>query len=571
MRDTANGTDRAADKDSGSAQAGSEGYGTAWKVGAVLAGAAVTVAALKYRGLLSLGRAVEGSPALLARTAGSVDDLVPVIVSKFNQGCITPTSLQNLVSGVAASDKGLATAIAKLSLPNASDYALMRNLKDVGEQLSARGVNLHSLEELSTASGGSPGQAIGYLFRKANGIKVGIHNVMSAEAPLTSSKVMGSQKPIVLFDHVSELTAEQTAHLANLSRDGRQIFMVDPNNFKGGINFIDYARGTAEQKLQSLIAAAKKGPTLPHSLTDDQRAYQVLNAVTDQDALKIGATVIRPANKTDDVLFGQVTSKEKVEAFLARFHNPVQKQVAAETLASVEYDSFRSIAGKTRQLHEVISRDALASGIKPNSELRYLVGIDNWPNHGSASGGFISSVFRETNGLPRERFTDFSGLWFGGSKGGVRRYYVLDDMSHSGEQIEEIARDLRRDYGISRLSFATLSAQDTSRAMKYLPINGEDKALRFVPLSVKPPVAASHKGLVNHLYSEKGWLSAPSEELQAARLRYRTWQDMTRGVTGRRARTANQLNPYIVSDRTNPVSADFAREVLGMWQGGFLP
>jgi hypothetical protein len=32
---------------------------------------------------------------------------------------------------------------------------------------------------------------------------------------------------------------------------------------------------------------------------------------------------------------------------------------------------------------------------------------------------------------------------------------------------------------------------------------------------------------------------------------------------------ANQLNRYVVSDRTNPITADFAKQVLNMQQCGF--
>ena len=47
--------------------------------------------------------------------------------------------------------------------------------------------------------------------------------------------------------------------------------------------------------------------------------------------------------------------------------------------------------------------------------------------------------------------------------------------------------------------------------------------------------------------------------------------DVWRLIAERKIRVTNQLNPYVVSDRTNPITSDFAGSVLHMWQGGLLP
>jgi hypothetical protein len=554
-------------------------------------GAAVVVASLKFKPLSSLiAKATEEEGAvarlteLISKHPGeSVESLISGITAKLNQGCLTPEIFERLVSSIRPEDRRIASAIAKLSLPNASDFTLMHDLADMGKQLQEQGVNLHEIEELNSASSGSAGQTTAYLFRKANGLRLGIHNVASIESP---SSYIPSKKPVLLFDHIKDLSEEQTKFLQGQLNSGRQVFLMDVNNFHKGINFIDMAKDTPEQKLFSLVEEAKQvrqaglgspNAVLPRHLSSYRLAYHVLNAETDQAVAQFPAsvrpTVIRPWPRTREDLFGQLASRDKVEAYFARYQNPVHQRMALETVADAGYDSFAGIAKKTSQLHGVIKADAAAAGMDPIKDVRYLVGIDNWPNMGASSGGFVSSVFREMNELPAHRFVDVDRLWFSPTvETAARRTYVLDDMSHTGEQVEEVFRDLRRDRGIYHpLSFATLQTLDTSRALRYVPTPAREAAgrpLRFLTLSLDEPVDGSSKKTIKTLSAAKRFFRAPSEALLQARARYKVFQEMTAGATEKRLRGANQLNPYVLSDRTNPITADFARDVLNLRQWG---
>jgi hypothetical protein len=563
--------------------------------GIAIAATGLVVAGFKYKPLGSLAESVlkfggEDSGALAKLIPKypelSIGDLVTKTTENLNQGCVSRETFDRLVGTVAPADRPLAGSIAKLSLPNASDFTLMHGLRDMGKQLETSGVNLHELQELTSANPASPGQTTAYLFRKANGIKLGIHNLGAVDAP--TSGAITSKTPILLFDHISEFSSEQLEQLQKAAQSGRQIFLMDANNFHSGINFTDFAKGTAESKLQTLVEQAKtlagKAPEITpdvatpnvvasaaaHSTEEERLAYRLLNGKTDTDATAIGATVIRPAAVSDDNLFRQIVNKDKVESYLARFQNPAQQRLAAETLADIDYESFSGIAKQTQKLHQAISADAIASGLDPTKDIRYLVGVDNWPNLGASSGGFISSIYREMNGLEPQRFVDFDRMYFRSAAGSAaRRTYVLDDMSHSGEQIRSVATDLRREYGVGGLTFTTNSALKSSTVMKYAIENNPTGGLRFLSADLKDPIAESSRATIKALKAEKGFFQAPSNDLLQAQARRQVWLDMTKGTVGRKDLVANQLNPYVVSDRTNPITADFAKQVLNMQQWGF--
>jgi hypothetical protein len=265
-----------------------------------------------------------------------------------------------------------------------------------------------------------------------------------------------------------------------------------------------------------------------------------------------------------------LVNRDKVEDYLTRFQNPAHKRFAAETLADIEYDSFSGIAKKTQKLSDVIAADAKASNMDPAKDIQYLVGVDNWPNMGASSGGFVSSVYREMNGLSPKQFVDFDRMYYKPSAGPApRRTYVLDDMSHSGEQIREVAFDLRREHGVGGLSFSTISALKSSTVMKYSVESGAPKGLRFLTAELKDPIAESSRATIKALKAESGFFSSSSDELLQAKARRDVWLQMTKGAEGKKALVANQLNPYVVSDRTNPITADFAKQVLNMRQWGY--
>ena len=544
------------------------------------------VAGLRYKPLGVLAESVlkvggEDSGALSKLVSKypelSIGELVTKTTENLNQGCLNSATFERLVGTVAPADRELASSIAKLSLPNASDFTLMHGLRDMGQQLETKGVNLHELQELTSANPASPGQTTAYLFRKANGIRLGIHNLGAVDAP--TSGALASKNPILLFDHIADFNPEQIEQLQKAANSGRQIFLMDANNFHAGINFTDFAKGTAESKLQTLVEQAKAlagkapdavAPAVEHSSQEQSLAYRLLNGKTDQDAAAIGATVVRPAAVSDDTLFRQIVNRDKVETYLSRFQNPAQQRLAAETLADIDYESFSGIAKQTQKLHQVISADATASGLDPTKDIRYLVGVDNWPHLGASSGGFISSIYREMNGLEPQKFLDFDRMYFRAAAGSAaRRTYVLDDMSHSGEQIREVATDLRREYGVGGLTFSTNSALKTSTVMKYSVENNPTGGLRFLSADIKDPVAETSRATIKALRAEKGLFQAPSNELLQAQARRSVYLDMTKGAKGGKDLVANQLNPYVVSDRTNPITANFAREVLNMQQWGY--
>lgn len=546
--------------------------------GIAIAATGLLVASIKYKPLRGLAEDVfklggENSAERLAKLIPKypelgLDGLVTKIINNLNQGCLTRETFKHLVGSVAPADKDLATSIAKLSLPNASDFTLMHSLRDMGKQLESSGINLHEMHELTSANPASPGQTTAYLFRKANGIKLGIHNLGAVDAPISGA--VSSTKPIFLFDHVADLSAPQLEHLQKAAQSGRQVFVMDANNFQNGINFTDFAKGTAESKLQALVDQAKTLGGDASEVTPDRLAYRVLNEKTDQDAAALGATVIRPSPVSDDALFRQLVNRDKVEDYLAKFQNPAHKRFAAETLADIEYDSFSGIAKKTQKLSDVIAADAKASSMDPAKDIQYLVGIDNWPNMGASSGGFVSSIYREMNGLPPKQFVDFDRMYYKPSAGAApRRTYVLDDMSHSGEQIREVAFDLRREHGVGGLSFSTISALKSSTVMKYNVATGTPRGLRFLTAELKDPIAESSRATIKALKAESGFFSSSSDELLQAKARRDVWLQMTKDVEGKKALVANQLNPYVVSDRTNPITADFAKEVLNMRQWGY--
>jgi hypothetical protein len=546
--------------------------------GIAVAATGLLVASIKYKPLRSLSESVlklggEDSAERLAQLIPKypelgLDGLVTKITNNLNQGCLTRETFSHLVGSVAPADQGLASSIAKLSLPNASDFTLMHSLRDMGKQLEASGIDLHDIHELTSANPASPGQTTAYLFRKANGIKLGIHNLGAVDAPI--SGVTASTKPIFLFDHVSDLSTSQLEHLQKATESGRSVFLMDANNFQGGINFTDFAKGTAESKLQTLVDQAKTLGRDTPGATHDALASRVLNEKTDQDAAAVGATVIRPSAVSEDTLFRQLVNRDKVEDYLARFQNPAHKRFAAETLADIDYDSFSGIAKKTQKLSEVISADAKASNMDPSKDIQYLVGIDNWPNMGASSGGFVSSIYREMNGLPPSQFVDFDRMYYRSLGGPApRRVYVLDDMSHSGEQIREVAFDLRREHGVGGLSFSTISALKSSTVMKYNVETGTPKGLRFLTSELKDPIAESSRATIKALKAESGFFGSSSDELLQAKARRDVWLQMTKGTEGKKALVANQLNPYVVSDRTNPITADFAKQVLNMRQWGY--
>jgi hypothetical protein len=555
-----------------------------------IAATGLVVAGLRYKPLASLAESLlksgsEDSGALSKLVSKypelSLGDLITRTTDNLNQGCLNRETFDHLVGSVVPADRELAGSIAKLSLPNASDFTLMHSLRDMGSQLETSGIKLHELQELTSANPASPGQTTAYLFRKANGIRLGIHNLGAIDAP--TSGAVASTKPILLFDHISEFSPEQIEHLKKAAQSGRQIFLMDANNFHTGINFTDFAKGTAESKLQTLVEQAKAlapeapdavanaaTPAVQHSTGKQSLAYRLLNEKTDKDAAAIGATVVRPAPVSDDALFRQIVNKDKVESYLARFQNPAQKRLAAETLADIDYESFSGIAKHTQKLHQAISADATASGLDPAKDIRYLVGVDNWPNLGASSGGFISSIYREMNGLAPQKFVDFDRMYYRTAEGpAARRTYVLDDMSHSGEQIREVATDLRREYGVSGLTFSTNSALKTSTVMKYAVENNPRTGLRFLSADIKDPIAEASQATIKALRAEKGFFQAPSEELLQARARRKVYLCMTKSAESRKTLVANQLNPYVVSDRTNPITADFAKQVLNMQQWGF--
>jgi hypothetical protein len=554
--------------------------------GVAIAATGLVVAGLRYKPLGALAESVlkvggEDSGALSKLVSKypelSIGELVTKTTENLNQGCLNSATFERLVGTVAPADRELASSIAKLSLPNASDFTLMHGLRDMGKQLETSGVNLHELQELTSANPASPGQTTAYLFRKANGIKLGIHNLGAVDAP--TSGALASKTPILLFDHIADFNPQQIEQLQKAAQSGRQIFLMDANNFHAGINFTDFAKGTAESKLQTLVEQAKAlagkapdvvAPAVEHSSQEQSLAYRLLNGKTDQDAAAIGATVVRPAAVSDDTLFRQIVNRDKVETYLSRFQNPAQKRLAAETLADIDYESFSGIAKQTQKLHQVISADATASGLDPAKDIRYLVGVDNWPNLGASSGGFISSIYREMNGLEPQKFVDFDRMYYRSAGGAAaRRTYVLDDMSHSGEQIREVATDLRREYGVGGLTFSTNSALKTSTIMKYSVENNPTGGLRFLSADIKDPVAETSRATIKALRAEKGFFQAPSNELLQAQARRSVYLDMTKGAEGGKGLVANQLNPYVVSDRTNPITANFAREVLNMQQWGY--
>jgi hypothetical protein len=261
-----------------------------------------------------------------------------------------------------------------------------------------------------------------------------------------------------------------------------------------------------------------------------------------------------------------------VEAFFARYQNPTHKRVALETVANAGYDSFTGIAAQTKKLHGLITSDAVGSGLDPLKDVRYLVGIDNFPNLGASSGGFVSSIYRQVNGLPRDRFVDLTRMFFEPTPEiAAKRTYVLDDMSHSGEQIVEVFRDLHKEGRVGSLSFATLHALDTSSAFKYAPTPAREAAgrlIRFMTLSKEAPVEGATKRTVKALAANKSWFSRPSPELVQARAYYQAFQEMTAKAPQKNMRLANQLTPYVLSDRTNPVTEALAKEVLKLHQWG---
>lgn len=558
--------------------------------GIAVAATGLLVGSLKYKPLSSLAESVlklggKDSVDLAALIPKypelSIKDLVLKTADNLNQGCLSRETFDSLVGSVDPADRPLASSIAKLSLPNASDFTLMHGLRDMGKQLEARGINLHEIDELTSANPASPGQTTAYLFRKANGMKLGIHNLGAVDAP--SSGALASNKPIFIFDHVADFDGTQLEQLQKAAQNGRQIFLMDANNFHTGINFNDFAKGTAEAKLQGLVEQAK---TLGDKTTEgvaasaaraadtvsspENLAYRLLNERTDIDAASIGATVVRPAAVSDETLFRQLVNRDKVEAYLARFQNPAHQRFAAETLADIDYESFVGIAKKTQKLHEVIAADAAASGLDPTKDVRYLVGVDNWPNLGASSGGFISSIYREMNGLEPQRFVDFDRMYYKPSAAtAARRTYVLDDMSHSGEQIRSIGTDLSREYGVRGLTFSTNSVLKSSTVMKYSVEIGSPKGLRFLSADLKDPIAESSRATIKALKAEQGFFQSPSAELLQAKARRQVWLEMTQGVENKKELVANQLNPYVVSDRTNPITADFAKQVLYMQQWGF--
>ena len=544
--------------------------------GIAVAGTALLIAGIKYKPLRGLAEDVfrlggEGTAERVAKLLPKypelgLDKLVTKITDNLNQGCITRENFNHLVSSVPKADQGLASAIARRSISNASDFAMMHSMRDMGAQLESQGLNLNHVAELTTAHAASPGQTTAYLFRKANTMKLGIHNLGSTFAP--TSGAVESKAPIMLFDHISEFSPAQREHLQKVAQSGRPIFLMDTNNFQAGINFTDAAKGTAETKLHGLVEQAKSLRKETPLASDGDLAHRVLNGKTDADAAELGATVIRPTSLADDVLFRQMVNRDKVEQFLSRYSDPTQKRLAAETLADIEYDSFSGIAKKTQKLNDVIAADAKAAGMDPQNDIQYLVGIDAWPNMGASSGGMISSIYRDMNGLPPRQFVDFDKAYFQGTN--ARRTYVLDDMSHSGEQIREVATDLRREYGFGGLSFSTLSALKSSTVMKYSVETGTPKGLRFLTAEAIDPLAESSKAAIKALKADHGFFQSPSHELQQARVRRDVWSAMTRDVKDKRMMVANQLNPYVVSDRTNPVTADFAREVLKMGQPGYI-
>ncbi len=552
--------------------------------GVTAVSAALIFGGLRFRPLTRLlGEAAEEKGALTKATElfgnhplQSAETLISGITAKINQGCLTPEKFSQLLTAVKPEDRDIASSFMRLSLGNASDYTLMHNLADMGTQLKASGVKLTDLDQLNSAYPGSPGQITGYLFRKANGLKLGIHNLGAFEAPSYGSP----NNPIVLFDHIKDLDAKQTEQLQTAIKGGRRVFVMDVNNFHGGINFVDMAKGEAEQKLVALVeeakrvrqAAAEAPGAVSQTMTPDQLAHHVLNAKTDADAAAIGATVIRPAANTEQQLFGQLANRDKVEAFFARYQNPTHKRVALETVANAGYDSFTGIAEQTRKLHGVITSDAVGSGLDPVKDVRYLVGIDNFPNLGASSGGFVSSIYRQVNELPRDRFVDLTRMYFHPTpEVAAKRTYVLDDMSHSGEQIVEVFRDLHKEGRVGSLSFATLHALDTSSAFKYAPTPAREAAgrlIRFMTLSKEAPVEGATKRTVKALAANKSWFSRPSPELVQARAYYQAFQEMTAKAPQKNMRLANQLTPYVLSDRTNPVTEALAKEVLKLHQWG---
>ncbi|MBU6453505.1 MAG: hypothetical protein KGS72_17125 [Cyanobacteria bacterium REEB67] len=342
-------------------------------------------------------------------------------------GARTDATVDKLIEQVPLADRPVAQAIMDASASSIRGHDLMGNLRSLGNEAKqwweintsskfTHALKMHPADDRSAVS-------FSYLAGK---MTPGMRGTTPILESLDSAKMRGAT---ILFGDTSAISTSELQALKGLRASGVPMAIFD-NSFARGINAVDLARGTANEKLASLIEAVKTKQK-EEGITVAEAAAAVIKEPAQTLAHTLDAKLLQ--ENLPPLSAVKKTLAENIKADLERqFPFGDDRTAVAELFADkLHYYDLPQMLDGFKTLHHFVDE---ASG----SNALYVV-VDR-----DKSQGLINHLYQEVNGLHDAQFVTQQELRaMPKEQVQGKTLVLLDDAAYSGAQVMQDVNRVR--------------------------------------------------------------------------------------------------------------------------------
>lgn len=389
------------------------------------------------------------------------------IEAKFTDRPISMEQFKHVFDGMSDADRKLALEFLEQSAPNMHSKRVDAQMQSLAKQFDTNSVKADPIK-IFVLSGDTSGNALASAFKKNAGhLRMEVVE-LDAAAIKAMKDAGGFPKNGLIFDDLASATPEQRAVL----KEVKNLVVADLGGFNKGLNLYDFGAAKyagpdlVRHKLADLVAEARLLPGA-EGMTDSQLVSRVLSGDVSELATSINPQA-KVLNKTLDTpglangkqnrlktVEGQpeaIAQRHQMESLYDEFTSPVvtQKQIqeflgamsgnrqaiAAHVLRDgVHYQSFSTMMGQMRDLHEMMLKELPAG--KTVKDLLIITGAE--PN---SSAFMINHLYGKVNGLTKDNYISLAELARRGPGAADGKTVVyIDDYAYSGRQVAGIVNE----------------------------------------------------------------------------------------------------------------------------------